>query len=36
MVGAVDTRALGERVGHVSHDDARAIDDAVLLVLGLR
>lgn len=36
MVGAVDARALGEQVGHVTLDQRRAIDDALLLVLGLR
>lgn len=35
MAGAVDARALGERVGHLSHEDMRAVDDALLLVLGL-
>lgn len=36
MVGAVDARALGERVGHLTLDERRGIDDALLLVLGLR
>ena len=36
MVGAVDARALGERAGHLSHDELRAVDDALLLVLDLR
>lgn len=36
MVGAVDARALGEQVGHLTVDQRRAIDDALLLVLGLR
>jgi mRNA interferase MazF len=36
MVGAVDARALGEQVGHLTLDERRAIDDALLLVLGLR
>jgi mRNA interferase MazF len=35
MVGAVDARALGERAGHLTHDELRAIDDALLLVLNL-
>ncbi len=36
MVGAVDTRALGERIGHLTINEMRAIDDALLLVLDLR
>jgi mRNA interferase MazF len=36
MVGAVDAHALGEQVGHLTLDQRRAIDDALLLVLGLR
>jgi mRNA interferase MazF len=36
MVGAVDTRALGRQVGHLATDELRRIDDALLLVLGLR
>jgi mRNA interferase MazF len=36
MVGAVDARALGERIGHLALDEIRAIDDALLLVLDLR
>ena len=35
MVGAVDARTLGERVGHLAHDELRAVDDALLLVLAL-
>jgi mRNA interferase MazF len=35
MVGAVDARALGERAGHLTRDELRAIDDALLLVLDL-
>ena len=35
MVGAVDARALGEQVGHVTLDEMRRIDDALLLVLDL-
>jgi mRNA interferase MazF len=35
MVGAIDARALGERIGHLSHDDLRAVEDALLLVLDL-
>lgn len=36
MVGAVDERALSKQVGHLTLDEVRAIDDALLLVLGLR
>lgn len=36
MVGAVDTRALGRHVGHLTLDEMRSVDDALLLVLGLR
>jgi mRNA interferase MazF len=35
MIGAVDARALGERAGHLSRDDLRAVEDALLLVLDL-
>lgn len=35
MVGAVDARALGEQVGHLTLGEMRAIDEALLLVLGL-
>lgn len=35
MVGAVDARALGERAGHLAHDELRAVEDALLLVLEL-
>ena len=35
MVGAVDARALGEPVGHLSLDEQRALDDALQLVLDL-
>lgn len=35
MVGAVDARALGEQMAHLSLEDMRAIDDALLLVLDL-
>jgi mRNA interferase MazF len=36
MVGAVDARALGEQVGHLTLDEIRAVDDALQLVLDLR
>lgn len=35
MVGAVDARGLRRQVAHVDYDDLRAIDDALLLVLGV-
>ena len=35
MVGAVDGRALGEHVGHLSFDELRRVDDALLLTLDL-
>jgi mRNA interferase MazF len=35
MVGAVDARALGERVGHLDRDELRSVEDALLLVLDL-
>ncbi|MHB8490903.1 MAG: type II toxin-antitoxin system PemK/MazF family toxin [Solirubrobacteraceae bacterium] len=33
MVGAVDARALGKRIGHLAHDELRAVEDALMLVL---
>ena len=35
MVGAIDARALGERAGHLTHDELGAVQDALLLVLDL-
>jgi mRNA interferase MazF len=35
MIGAVDARALGEHVGHLTLDELRRVDDALLLVLDL-
>ncbi len=35
MVGAVDARGLGEQVGHLTHEEQRAVEDALLLVLDL-
>jgi mRNA-degrading endonuclease toxin of MazEF toxin-antitoxin module len=35
MVGAVDAGALGGRIGHLTHDELRSIEDALLLVLDL-
>jgi mRNA interferase MazF len=36
MVGAIDARNLGRQVAHLAYDELRAVDDALLLVLGLR
>lgn len=35
MAGAIDSRALGQCVGHLAHDELRAVQDALLLVLDL-
>jgi mRNA interferase MazF len=35
MGGALDARALGEHVGHLSLDELQAVDDALELVLDL-
>ncbi len=35
MAGAVDARALGERIGHLAHHEMQAIEDALMLVLDL-
>ena len=35
MISAVDARALGEQVGHLTLDEMRDIDDALTLVLDL-
>jgi len=35
MIGAVDARALGDRIGHLTHDEMRTVDDALQLVLDL-
>jgi mRNA interferase MazF len=35
MVGAVDVRALGRQVGHLSADEIENVDEALLLVLDL-
>lgn len=34
MVGAVDARVLGDQVGHLTRPELRAVDDALLLLLG--
>jgi mRNA interferase MazF len=36
MVGAIDARNLGDQVAHLGYDELRAVDDALLLVLGLQ
>lgn len=36
MLGAVDARSLGERIGHLALDEMRSVDDALQLVLDLR
>jgi len=35
MVGAVDARALGKQVAHLTLDETSAVEEALLLVLGL-
>jgi mRNA interferase MazF len=35
MVGAVDVRALGDQVAHLTLDEMRAVDDGLQLVLDL-
>jgi mRNA interferase MazF len=35
MVGAVDARTLGEQVSHLTHNELRDVEDAILLVLNL-
>jgi mRNA interferase MazF len=35
MVGAVDARALGKQVAHLTLDELRRVEDALLLVLDL-
>lgn len=36
LVGAVNARALGEHIGHLTPGEMRSVDDALQLVLGLR
>ncbi len=36
MIGAVDTHALGEHVGHLRFDELRELDEALQLILALR
>lgn len=35
MVGAIDARALGDQVGHLTLGETREIEDSLSLVLGL-
>jgi mRNA interferase MazF len=35
MIGAVDARALGEQVGHLTLDEQRSLEEALQLVLDL-
>lgn len=35
MIGAIDTRALSAHVGHLTYDELRGVEDAILLVLDL-
>ena len=35
MVGALDARALGDRVGHLTRPEMLAVDEALTLVLDL-
>jgi mRNA interferase MazF len=35
MVGAIDSRALGEQIGHLTLEEMRSVDEALLLVLDL-
>lgn len=35
MVGAVDARALGDPLGYLTHDEIRAVDEGLRLVLGM-
>lgn len=35
MIGAVDARALGKRVGHLTLDEQRSLEEALQLVLDL-
>jgi mRNA-degrading endonuclease toxin of MazEF toxin-antitoxin module len=36
LAGAVDARALGEQIEHLTLDEIRSVDDALQLVLDLR
>ena len=36
QIGAVDTRRLGELVGHLSPEELWGVDEALIAILGLR
>ncbi len=36
MIGAIDARALGSQIAHLTFDEMQSIDDALELVLDLR
>jgi mRNA interferase MazF len=36
MVGAVDARALGDHLAHLRYEELRSVDEALMLVLGLK
>jgi mRNA interferase MazF len=36
QIGAVDSRRLGELVGHLTHEELWGVDEALVAVLGLR
>ena len=36
QIGAVDTRRLGELIGHLSPEELWGVDEALLAILGLR
>jgi mRNA interferase MazF len=36
MIGAIDARMLGQHAGHLTLDEMRSVDDALLLVLDLQ
>jgi mRNA interferase MazF len=35
MVGAVDTRTLGNQVSHLTRHELRSVEEALMLILGL-
>lgn len=35
MLGAVDARALGNQVGHLTYEELRRVEDSILLVFDL-
>jgi mRNA interferase MazF len=36
QIGSVDSRRLGELVGHLTHEELWGVDEALVAVLGLR